>query len=145
MPVLAATARAKRSRSSVRSMEVAFTMAKRGHARRVWQPMVRCLVHSQPRRSRAWHLGPLATLCTTTVALLLALAFPRASVRAQEKNPRCPSEMVLVRSFCIDRWEMSTVDKQSGKPLSPYYPPSQRELGGVFDYWMLERRSFGDV
>jgi len=53
--------------------------------------------------------------------------------------------MVLVRSFCIDRWEMSTVDKQSGKALSPYYPPSLRELGGVFDYWMLERRSFGDV
>jgi formylglycine-generating enzyme required for sulfatase activity len=53
--------------------------------------------------------------------------------------------MVRVRSFCIDRWEMSTVDKQTANPLSPYYPPHPRELAGVFDYWMLERKNFGDA
>jgi hypothetical protein len=53
--------------------------------------------------------------------------------------------MVRVRSFCIDRWEMSTVDKQTGNPLSPYYPPNVRELAGVFDYWMIERKNYGDA
>jgi len=77
-----------------------------------------------------------------TAALLVAV--PGASVRAQEKTARCPAEMVLVRGFCIDRWEVTTVDKVTSKPLSPYYPPSPRELRGVFDYWILERKGFGD-
>lgn len=85
---------------------------------------------------------PLATTLLSAAAVLLVLALPSAEVAAQEQ--RCPPEMVLVRSICVDRWEMSTVDKKTGKPLSPYYPPSQRELAGVFDYWMLERKGFGD-
>lgn len=100
------------------------------------------VVPSSSSRSGAWHIGSFAATSAAAVALLLA--FPQAAVRAQA-NPRCPSEMVLVKNFCIDRFEASMVDRQSGKPLSPYYPPSQRELSGVFDYWMLERRSFGEA
>ena len=98
-------------------------------------------------------------MALSTATALLGLALPSAGVRAEdvrpapaapsaaplEKSPRCPVEMVRVRGFCIDRWEMSTVDKPTGKPLSPYYPPSMRELAGVFDYWMLERKAFGDA
>lgn len=98
------------------------------------------VVRFRLRAERAWQLGASGVLAG---ALGLLFTLPGATVRAQEK--RCPSEMVLVRSFCIDRWEMSTVDKQSGKPLSPYYPPTVRELAGVFDYWTLERRAFGDA
>jgi hypothetical protein len=83
-------------------------------------------------------------LLSATIALLV-LALPGSGARAQEKAARCPADMVLVRRFCIDRWEMSTVDKLTNKPLSPYYPPSTRELAAVFDYWTLERRSYGDA
>jgi hypothetical protein len=37
---------------------------------------------------------------------------------------RCPPEMVFVRGmFCIDRYEASLVDANTGRPLSPYYSP----------------------
>jgi sulfatase modifying factor 1 len=81
----------------------------------------------------------------SATSALLVLALPGSGARAQEKTARCPADMVLVRNFCIDRWEMSTVDKLTSKPLSPYYPPSTRELAAVFDYWTLERRGFGDA
>jgi formylglycine-generating enzyme required for sulfatase activity len=97
---------------------------------------------SRPAGARAWHIGPLALLVATVG---LALALPGTPVKAQENPARCPAEMVRVRSFCIDRWEMSTVDKRTGNALSPYYPPTPRELVGVFDYWMLERKNFGDA
>jgi hypothetical protein len=87
--------------------------------------------------------GSLLALCATLAGLLFAT--PGAELRAQEKPSRCPADMVLVRGFCVDRWEASMVDRQTGKPLSPYYPPSTRELVGVFDYWVLERKSFGDA
>ncbi len=38
-------------------------------------------------------------------------------------------------SYCVDRWEVSTIDKKSGQPLSPYYPPEQRWLKYVYDSW----------
>src|ERR1700691_87653 len=33
----------------------------------------------------------------------------------------CPAEMAAVQGFCIDRWEDTTVDMGSGRPVSPYY------------------------
>lgn len=80
-------------------------------------------------------------------AFWLAFDAP-APVRAQEPSPpprRCPSEMVEVRGFCIDRYESSMVDTTSGEALSPYYPPSKAELEGVFDYWQLEAKAVGDA
>src|SRR5688572_20958864 len=80
-------------------------------------------------------------------AFWLALQAPE--VLAEEALPpvprRCPSEMVEVRGFCIDRFESSMVDAASGEALSPYYPASRSELEAVFDYWQLEARSVGDA
>lgn len=56
----------------------------------------------------------------------------------------CPPEMVKIRGFCIDRYEMSTVDARSGEALSPYYPPSPRLLESVVQAWMLERSIVGE-
>ena len=80
-------------------------------------------------------------------AFWLAFDAPSA-VRAEEPPAparRCPSEMVAVRGFCIDRYEVSMVDVTTGEGLSPYYPSSKSELEGVFDYWQLEARNLGDA
>ncbi len=47
----------------------------------------------------------------------------------------CPSDMVTVRDFCIDRYEVAMVDAESGERLSPYYPPERRMLEFVYDRW----------
>jgi len=44
---------------------------------------------------------------------------------------RCSAEMVRVQGFCIDRWEVRTVDASTGEPLSPYYPPSPKLSAGA--------------
>lgn len=63
-----------------------------------------------------------------------------------EPAPRraCPSEMVRVRGYCIDRWEISTVDKASGVALSPYYPPTPALVSEVWRGWLIERQALGD-
>lgn len=58
-------------------------------------------------------------------------------------SPKCPPEMVLVHKFCIDRWEASMVDKATGHPLSPYYPPHRKLLREVFQAWDIDRANFG--
>src|SRR5215470_13774135 len=64
------------------------------------------------------------------VAALGSLLLEAAPVaRAAGDEPRangCPSEMVRVHEYCVDRWELSLVDVASGEPLSPYYPPEPR-------------------
>lgn len=41
--------------------------------------------------------------------------------------PHCPPDMVLVKDrFCVDRYEMSLVDADTDRPLSPYYPPLKK-------------------
>jgi hypothetical protein len=80
---------------------------------------------------------------------LVGLAAGRApEARADEPPPRaarrCPSEMVSVRQFCIDRWESSLVDATSGEPLSPYYPPAKGDLEAAYEYWSFERHALGD-
>src|SRR5947207_12625002 len=50
---------------------------------------------------------------------------PTPSASAPQKR-RCPSEMVGVKSFCVDRGEASMVDRDTGEKLSPYYPPQAR-------------------
>jgi hypothetical protein len=52
--------------------------------------------------------------------------------------------MVEVDGFCIDRWELSLVDKASARPLSPYYPPSFHEALAVEDYWRFAMGLLGD-
>jgi sulfatase modifying factor 1 len=67
--------------------------------------------------------------------------------RAADPPPprRCPAEMVEVGAFCIDRWELSTVDVKTGDPLSPYYPPLAAEAAEVEDYWRFAARIYGDA
>jgi sulfatase modifying factor 1 len=56
---------------------------------------------------------------------------------------RCSRDMVRVRSFCIDRYEVKTVDAISGEALSPYYPPSPKLAASVRDTWLYEQNLFG--
>ena len=51
--------------------------------------------------------------------------------------------MVKVRSFCIDRWEVSTVDATSLAALSPFYPPNPLLAASVRDTWLCERGTMG--
>src|SRR5512145_1239366 len=55
----------------------------------------------------------------------------------------CPTEMARVGNFCIDRWEISTVDGLSQQPLSPYYPPQRVLMNRILDVWQIERNSWG--
>lgn len=49
----------------------------------------------------------------------------------------CPPDMVRVLDrFCIDRFEMSLIDADSERPLSPYYPPLP-----AFDRYLKEREA----
>jgi sulfatase modifying factor 1 len=67
---------------------------------------------------------------------------------AQPDKPRpsrgCSGEMVRVQGYCIDRWEVSTVDKQTGEALSPYYPPTPGLVSEVWRGWLVERQQLGD-
>lgn len=83
---------------------------------------------------------------------LLLLSFaPWARSQAAESNSQvpaaarkpCPSEMVRVEGFCIDRWEVSAIDRNTGERLSPFYPPLPKLLSMVRDFWLLERFRVG--
>jgi len=67
----------------------------------------------------------------------------RAAEPPSEKPKQCPGDMVRVRQFCVDRYEASMIDKATGRPLSPYYPPHPRLLAEVFQAWEIERRAYG--
>ncbi len=56
---------------------------------------------------------------------------------------RCSPDMVRVRSFCIDRWEVRTVDQASGERLSPFYPPNALLAASVHDAWLCEVSTMG--
>jgi hypothetical protein len=45
--------------------------------------------------------------------------------------------------FCVDRWEISLVDKATGTPLSPYYPPDRRFAIQLAETWERERLTMG--
>ena len=82
-------------------------------------------------------------LALTTGAL--ALAAKSHTAGAQPTASRgCPTEMVRVGGYCIDRWEISTVDKASGTALSPYYPPTPALVSEVWRGWLIERQELGD-
>ena len=68
--------------------------------------------------------------------------------RAEAETARgrgCPSEMARVGRYCIDRWEISTVDKTTGEALSPYYPPAPALVSEVWRGWLIEREQLGDT
>jgi hypothetical protein len=52
--------------------------------------------------------------------------------------------MARVDTYCVDRWEVSTVDKSTGQPLSPFYPPNPVLLRRVRELWQNEAGLIGD-
>lgn len=79
------------------------------------------------------------------IAIGGALLFGIQPLPAEPNNGshRCPSEMARVGNFCIDRWEISTIDGWSQQPLSPYYPPQRVLMNRILDVWQIERNSWG--
>lgn len=48
----------------------------------------------------------------------------------------CSEDMVRVANrFCIDRYESMMVDADSGRAISPYYPPSPKLFAWVVERW----------
>ena len=94
-------------------------------------------------------LATLLFVCGSAAALLQGRAqgqvTPQSPVASGKKGPACPSEMVRVANVCVDRWEIMTVDRKTGRALSPYYPPLPALLKRVFDMWQIERQNTGDV
>jgi formylglycine-generating enzyme len=86
-----------------------------------------------------------ATGLSWVVAVLVGTFASRTGSSESHPGARrgCPSDMVRVQDFCIDRWETSTVDRTSGRPLSPYYPPQRTLMNRVLDIWQVERTSWG--
>ena len=88
----------------------------------------------------------LASLCFVLALSGAGLATSRAEApRGAGSVRRCGADMVRVQSFCIDRWEVSTVDAKSGEALSPYYPPSPKLAANVRDTWLCERDQVGSA
>ncbi|HEX3776976.1 MAG TPA: SUMF1/EgtB/PvdO family nonheme iron enzyme [Polyangiaceae bacterium] len=81
----------------------------------------------------------LASLCFA----IAAIGFKSSRADAPRKARQCSADMVRVHSFCIDRFEISTVDAKTGEALSPYYPPSPKLAASVRDAWLCERDQFG--
>src|SRR5689334_25407580 len=116
-PVLACTPRTSASRSVSRTSP--FTPRSLGTDAADGNPWPVPFVHDKDFGMRA----RLAALSAPVAACLLAVAAstpPDAQAQEAPVAPRaCPSEMVAVRGFCIDRFESSLADAQSGQPLSP--------------------------
>lgn len=84
---------------------------------------------------------------TAALAASCAVATGGARVAAAPASVRplrgCPREMARVGSFCIDRWELSAIDRTTQQELSPYYPPQRGLIHRVLDVWQIERSSWG--
>lgn len=86
---------------------------------------------------------------TCVVSVVVGAAWLRADpedpdrTASREQGTGCPADMVRVHEFCIDRWEASMVDRRSGRPLSPFYPPQPRLLRRVLELWQRERTTLG--
>jgi formylglycine-generating enzyme len=63
-----------------------------------------------------------------------------------QKELHCPRGMLRVAGrFCVDKWEMSLVDKLTGTSLSPYYPPDRRFAIKLAESWERDRATMGDA
>lgn len=52
--------------------------------------------------------------------------------------------MARIGAYCIDRWEIATVDHATGKALSPYYAPAAPLVRMAHGYWSVEAARIGD-
>lgn len=86
----------------------------------------------------------LSILALTLGAWSLSQARMPVAEAEATRTHGCPSEMARLGSYCIDRWEMSGVDKTTGEALSPYYPPSPALTNEVWRGWLTERQELGE-
>ncbi len=86
----------------------------------------------------------LAVLCFVLAAARFGALHAEAPRKAAAAR-RCSPEMQRVHSFCIDRWEVRTVDNATGEALSPFYPPNPKLSASVRDSWLCERGMLGSV
>lgn len=92
---------------------------------------------------RAW-LSVLCLLCAGLAFGTSRAQAPKGGALRPPGGPRrCSAEMVRVHSFCIDRWEIRTVDAASGEALSPFYPPSPKLAASVRDTWLYQQAILG--
>jgi sulfatase modifying factor 1 len=70
---------------------------------------------------------------------------PSASPSSPAPPPlRCPRGMMRVaNTFCVDRWEASLIDRVTGMPLSPYYPPDRRLALQIAATWEHDHLEIG--
>jgi formylglycine-generating enzyme required for sulfatase activity len=47
--------------------------------------------------------------------------------------------------FCVDRWEATLVDAQTGRELSPYYSPIADRAKKAREFWQEERMNLGSA
>jgi len=95
---------------------------------------------------KCWYFQPMRRWLSLFSFLLAGLGLGTLRAEGPQGAPqlrRCSPEMVRVRSFCIDRWEIRTVDAASGEPLSPFYPPSPKLAASVRDTWLCEQDTLG--
>lgn len=80
-----------------------------------------------------------------SLPVLLPLVGAHPKAEPSRAATGCPADMVRVQHFCIDRYELSTVDAKTGEPLSPYYPPTPRLVENVYQSWIVERGNVGEL
>lgn len=51
--------------------------------------------------------------------------------------------MRVAGAFCVDRWEATLVDRATGMPLSPYYPPDRRLALQIATTWEKDHLEVG--
>ncbi|MEP7125814.1 MAG: hypothetical protein ABJE95_33090 [Byssovorax sp.] len=73
-----------------------------------------------------------------------AAALPLPAPPPPAPRIRCPAGMMRVDNrFCVDRWEATLVDRASGTPLSPFYPPDRRLAIQIADTWEHDHAEVG--
>jgi sulfatase-modifying factor enzyme 1 len=95
---------------------------------------------------KCWYFSPMRRWLAMICFVLAGLRFGTLHAegpRGPSTARRCRPEMAQVHSFCIDRWEIRTVDAATGEPLSPFYPPSPKLAASVRDTWLCEQGTLG--
>ena len=101
-------------------------------------------VDPPPRDTGADAAAP--TPSSASPPLITPVPAPPASTAAAPAPPplACPKGMMRVaNTFCVDRWEASLIDRATGMPLSPYYPPDRRLAVQIAATWEHDRLEIG--
>lgn len=105
-----------------------------------------------PGRGRwATRVGSLCAFAVSLAGLMVPLRGQAQSAGQESNKPPsdapsrgCPNEMARIGRYCIDRWEIATVDHATGQPLSPYYAPAAPLVRFAHAYWSVEAGRIGD-